>query len=171
MREFVVNLTDSLGKGLRAFDPKLNKPMLDECFNFQTSEIGLEPYRPLKAVGWQSAYFNYVEIADQTGQQWYWYPVFDGHILSGPNVPSEPTTGMDPIPVNSSPVQWIEIFDENLEVWKLYPDPTTGFTRCTDTTSLSGVGLPDLQWRGTTGETWILRFSEVHMARYSVKVA
>jgi hypothetical protein len=171
VRESIIDLTRSLPKGLRAFDDKSRGDlMLDECFNFQTTESGLAEYSPLQAIGWQTAYFNYLSIRDQNGGLWYWYPVFDGHILVGTSVPTEPTTGLEAMPLVATPIEWVEILDENNEVWKLYPDASTGETRATDFTPLSGVGLANLVWRGTTSESWMLRFSNAELARYAVRV-
>ena len=47
---------------------------------------------------------------------------FDGHILTGTTVPTEPTTGLDAVPLLAPPIEWVNIEDENNEVWKLYPD-------------------------------------------------
>ena len=41
---------------------------------------------------------------------------------------------------------------------------------CTDSTPLSGVGLSNLVWRGTTTESWMIRFDSVTKTRYAVRV-
>lgn len=171
MREFTLELTKALSKGLSPIEAREGAVVsLYECFNFVPDEIGLKPWVPLHPIGWQGAYFNYLAIADQTGVLWYWYPVFDGHILAGNGIPLEPSTFLIPVPVIHTPVQWVEIPDENGDLWKLYPDPVEGFTRATDFTELVGQGLEQLVWKGTTGELWTNRFDTVTHTRYAQKV-
>jgi hypothetical protein len=171
MREFTIDVSKALPKGLAPFQDREGVALgLHECFNFVPDEIGLKAWEPLVPTGWKGAYFNYLEIRDQTGETWFWYPVFDGHILAGDMVPSEPTTGLVPLPVTTGPVEWLNIPDENDFLWKLYPDVADGFTRATDSTPLSGVGHDNIVWRGTTGELWTIRFDTVSHTRYAVKV-
>jgi hypothetical protein len=171
MREFQVDLSKALAKGLSPLDDREGSVLtLHECFNFIPDEVGLKPWEPVNPIGWRGAFFNYLPIRDQTGILWYWYPVFDGHILAGPDVPSEPSTGWLPVPVVGNPIEWVEIPDENGMIWKLYPDTADGFTRATDSTPLSGVGLDLLVWRGTTGETWTNYFETVTHTRYARRV-
>ena len=171
MREFTVDVSKALPKGLFPAESREGLILsLRECFNFVPDEIGLKAWEPLAATGWNSASFNYLAIRDQTGAVWYWYPVFDGHILAGDDVPSEPSTGLMPVPVTEEPVEWVEIPDENGAIWFLYPDPADGFTRATDTPHLSGVGIQNMVWRGTTSELWTNRFRSFDLTRYAQKV-
>lgn len=172
MREFTIDLSKALSRGLTPFPGnELRGIGLYECYNQVPTENGLEDYKPLRATGCgASMFFHYLRILDQGGVPWYWYPVFDGHILSGDTIPSEPTTGLDPLSLINEDVQWVEILDENFQMWKMYPDQATGFTRVTDTTPLSGVGLESLVWRGTTTEWWTVRFDDASKTRYAVKV-
>ena len=171
MREFTIDLSKALTKGLTPISNNEGAILgLHECFNFIVNEIGLTPWVPIAPTGWQAAYFNYVAIRDQTGVIWYWYPVFDGHILAGSDVPSEPSTGLLPIPVTNELIEWIEIPDENGEIWKLYPDPVDGFTRATDSTPLDGIGLQNMVWRGTTSELWTNMFRTFDHTRYAQKI-
>jgi hypothetical protein len=169
MREFIVDVSESLKKGLKAFHENVkNSLMLEECHNFQVGEDGLEEYNPINPLGWQSYFFNYLPIRTQPGFLLYWYPVADGRILISATVPDESQNGLDAIPV-STPVEWVEILDEYNAVWKLYPDQFTGSTRATDSTPLNGTGLSNMVWRGTTGERWTNRFSRAELARYAVR--
>jgi hypothetical protein len=171
MREFTIDLSKALTKGLSPVEDREGMLLgLRECFNFVPDESGLKSWEPLVPTGWQGGYFNYLPIRDQTGALWYWYPVFDGHILAGANIPSEPSTEWAALPIVGTPVEWVEIPDENGDIWKLYPDPVDGFTRATDSTPLSGVGLQQLVWRGTTGETWTNFFETITHTRYARRV-
>jgi hypothetical protein len=172
MREFQVDLTKALPRGLSPLEKREGALLgLHECFNFVPDEIGLKPWDPLIPTGMSGGgYFNYLPIRDQTGKLWYWYPVFDGHILAGDTIPNEPDTNLIAIPVVGDPVEWVNIPDENNFLWKLYPDPGEGFTRITDSTPLTGVGLELLVWRGTTLETWTNKFETVFHTRYAVRV-
>lgn len=172
MREFEVSLTKALKRGLRAF-PKneLDVQFLSECYNFMPSETGLIPHERIQGIAWSSAYFNYLEIKDQNGVSWFWYPAFDGHIFVGPDIPSEITTGLDAIPINNSPVPyWVNILDENSDIWRLYPDSATGETRAKDSDPGVGTGISNLRWVGTTTEVWENKFNSVDKYRYAVKV-
>ena len=162
MREFEISLTKTLNRGLRPFPENPNNPLfLEECFNWMPSELALRPHEPLSPIGIsQGAFFNYLEIKDQNGISWYWYPVFDGHILAGSGIPSEPSTGLVAIPITPITIPyWVEILDESSVVWYLYPDSTSGFTRARDTVPPVGTGMENLLWRGTTSEWWRIRFS------------
>ncbi len=143
---------------------------LSECFNFVPSETGLAPYARAYGLGW-SNYFNYLEIKDQLSVSWYWYPVFDGHILVGSTIPSEPTTGLDAVAITAVPTPyWLEIRDENSAIWFLYPDSTTGETRARDAAPAIGTGISNFLWRGTTMERWMLKFNNADKSRYSVRI-
>jgi len=172
MREFTIDFTKALTRGLVAFpgnEPKIL--MLTECHNQILSETGLRPYAPFRGIGWEGGgFFHYLPIRDQNGVMWYWYPVFDGHILTGNTIPSEPTTGLEARPLVDEDVSWVEILDENNSPWLLYPDPALGWTRATDTTPLTGNGVTNLVWKGTTTEWWTIRFNSVALTRHAVKV-
>lgn len=172
MREFTVDVSKALSKGLSPIQDREGLVLgLYDCFNFVPDEVGLKSWEPLTPIGWQGAFFNYLAIRDQTGALWYWYPVFDGHILSGDSIPSEPSTMLIAIPITEGPIEWIEIPDENGEIWKLYPDSTSGFTRATDSTLLNGIGIQNMVWRGTTTELWTNRFRSFDHTRYAQKVS
>ena len=169
MREFEVNLSKSLAKGLRPFPRnELSGSFLYECYNFMPSETGLIPYETVRAIG---SYFNYLEIKDQLGVSWYWYPVFDGHILAGSSIPSEPSTGLDAVAITPTPTPyWVNVLDELGATWRLYPDSTTGETRAKDSDPSVGTGMNSLRWRGTTQEMWELAFRVSDHTRYAVRV-
>jgi len=172
MREFEIDLTKFLVKGLRSYrNNAVINPSLLRCYNLMPSPTGLIPHERVYGIGWETAYFNYLEIKDQNGISWFWYPVFDGHILSGEEPPSEPTTGLDPIPITPDPIPyWINLRDEDQNVWRLYPDSTTGETRAKDSDPAVGTGMSNLIWRGTTTEVWTLKFSNETKTRYAIKV-
>jgi hypothetical protein len=171
MREFTIDVSKTLPKGLSPIEDREGLiPGLHECWNFVPDEAGLKPWEPFLPTGWQGAYFNYLPIRDQTGVLWYWYPVFDGHILVDTDIPSEPSTQLVAISLVVNPVSWIDIPDENGAIWQLYPDTVDGFTRATDSTPLGGEGLQNIVWRGTTSELWTIRFDSVSHTRYAVKI-
>jgi hypothetical protein len=181
MREFTIDLSKALSKGLSPTETREGLILgLYECFNQVPDEVGLKPWVPISPIGMRLIpteelppvnCFNYLPIRDQTGVLWYWYPVFDGHILAGSTIPSEPSTGLIPLSIVAQPVEWVEIFDELGNVWKLYPDVEAGFTRATDSTPLNGIGLQYLIWRGTTTELWTNRFDLESHTRFAQKVA
>lgn len=172
MREFQIPFAKSLSKGLQAFAANnIINPQLVECHNLMPLETGLVGHETIYSTGLPKAYFNYLEIREQSGISWYWYPIFDGHILATAIIPSEPTTGSDAVALINIPIPyWVEILDENLATWYLYPNPIDGFTRATDTKPLVGTGLQNMVWRGTTSEFWQIRFDTVTKTRYAVKV-
>ncbi len=172
MREFQIPFIKPLLKGLQDFTANsLVDPQLIECHNLMPMETGLIGHETIYSTGIPKAYFNYLQIRQQAGQSWYWYPVFDGHILVGSDIPSEPSTGTDAVALNVTPTPyWVEILDENLVTWYLYPNDVDGFTRATDTKPPVGTGVQNLVWRGTTSEFWQIRFDSVSKTRYSVKV-
>lgn len=172
MRQFQIPFTKGLLKGLSAFPAGLlTNPQLFECYNLMPAEGGLVAHETIYGVGLAKAAFNYLEIKDQVQVSWFWYPVFDGHILAGGNIPSEPSTGYDAIPITPAIVPyWVEILDQNLVTWYLYPDNLTGFTRARDTAPAIGTGMKNLVWRGTTGEYWRIRYNSTDNIRYAEKM-
>ncbi len=171
MREFSVNLTKALTKGLAPFPKNESQELgLRECFNLMPSPSGLVEHEALRPTGWKAPIFNYLGIRDQNGVLWYWHPIFDGHIVVSTTVPTEPLTGMFPISVTNGPVWWVEIIDQFGAAWQMYPQITTGFTFATDSQLAVGFGIKDMIWRGTTGEDWRINFNSVTHERISVKV-
>lgn len=172
MREFEISLTKNLSKGLRPFSKNaLSTSFLFECHNFCPTETGLVSHETIYSIQWTSGYFNYLQIKDQLGVSWYWYPVFDGHILVSSSIPSEPTTGLDAIAVTPVTIPyWVNIVDENSAIWRLYPDSTTGETRAKDSNPAVGTGMSNLVWRGTTSENWYIKFDDATKTRYAVKI-
>ena len=172
MREFQIPFTKQLLKGLSAFPTGLSSsPQLSACYNLMPVEGGLNAHETIYGIGLAKSAFNYLEIKDQVRVSWYWYPVFDGHILVGGNIPSEPSTGYDVTPITPLVVPyWVEILDQALVTWYLYPDQSNGFTRARDTAPAIGTGMKNLIWRGTTGELWQIRYNSVLNTRHAVKV-
>ncbi len=172
MREFQIPFAKPLTKGLSAFSPNNSSDVqLFECHNLMPMESGLVGHETIYSIGLTKMYFNYLEIRQQTGQSWYWYPVFDGHILASDVIPNEPSTGADAVALINIPTPyWVEILDENLATWYLYPNTGDGFTRATDTKPSVGTGIQNLVWRGTTGEFWQVRFDSATKTRHAVKV-
>ena len=172
MREFQIPFSKELLKGLQPYSAEaINSPQLFECYNLMPVEGGLSGHETIYGIGLTKSAFNYLEIKDQTRVSWYWYPVFDGHILVGGNIPSEPSTGYDAIPITPLVIPyWVEVLDEALITWYLYPDQFSGFTRASDTPPAIGTGMKNLAWRGTTGELWQIRYNSALNARHSVKV-
>ena len=172
MREFQVPFTKPLLKGLQDFAANsIVSPQLQECHNLMPMETGLVGHETIYSIGLTSAYFNYLEIRQQTGMSWYWYPIFDGHILVTDAIPNEPSTGADAVGLINIPIPyWVEILDENLATWYLYPNDGDGLTRATDTKPSVGTGVQNMLWRGTTSEFWQIRFDSVNKTRYSMKV-
>ena len=172
MREYQIPFTKSLLNGLQNFSANvINNPQLFECHNLMPIETGLVGHETIYSVGLTKAYFNYLEIRQQSGKSWYWYPVFDGHILVSDSIPNEPSTGADAVALINAPIPyWVEILDENLATWYLYPNDIDGFTRATDTKPAVGTGVQDMVWRGTTSEFWKIGFDNASKTRYAVKV-
>ena len=172
MREFQVPFIKSTLKGLgEFFTNSLVNPQLIECHNLMPLETGLVGHETIYSIGLTKAYFNYLEIRQQSGKSWYWYPVFDGHILVSETIPSEPSAGADAVALINIPIPyWIEILDENLSTWYLYPNDGDGLTRATDTKPSAGTGIQNILWRGTTSEFWQVRFNSSDKTRYAVKV-
>ena len=172
MREFQIPFTKPLLKGLQDFSANgILNPQLFECHNLMPMETGLVGHETIYSIGLTRAYFNYLEIRQQSGKSWYWYPVFDGHILVGDTIPSEPSTGADAVALINIPTPyWVELLDENFLTWYLYPDDVSGFTRATDTKPAIGTGIQNLIWRGTTSEYWQLRFDNSSKTRYAIRV-
>ena len=171
MREYQIPFTKQLTKGLQDFvNGTLGDPQLSVCYNLMPVEQGLLGHETIYSIGLTSAYFNYLQIRDQNGVSWYWYPVFDGHILAGSAVPSEPSTGYDAVAITPPTVPyWVEILDATNVVWYLYPDTVAGWTRARDTKPPVGTGMVDLVWRGTTGEFWKIKYNATTNTRYAVK--
>lgn len=171
MREYQIPFIKQLTSGLHNFATNtLSNPQLFECYNLMPVEQGLRGHETIYGIGLTSAYFNYLQIRDQAGVSWYWYPVFDGHILAGSVVPSEPSTGYDAVAITPTTVPyWVEVFDATNTTWYLYPDTVAGWTRARDTKPSIGTGMNDLLWRGTTGEFWRIRYDAVTNTRYAVK--
>ena len=171
MREFQISFTKGLLKGLSAFPlGTKDNPQLHECYNLMPAEGGLTSHETIYGVGLTQSAFNYLEIKDQTRVSWYWYPVFDGHILAGGNVPSEPSTGYDALSITPLVIPyWVEILDQALVTWYLYPDNLTGFTRARDTAPPVGTGMKNLVWRGTTGEYWKISYNSITNTRHAEK--
>ena len=172
MREFQIPFLKPLVKGLQNFEANsLSNPQLVECHNLMPMETGLTAHETIWSIGLTSAYFNYLEVRQQSGRSWFWYPVFDGHILAGDTIPSEPSTGLDAVPIIHIPTPyWVEILDETLATWYLYPDSVNGFTRAADTKPSVGTGITNLVWRGTTGEFWKIGFRTASKTRYAIRV-
>ena len=171
MRGYQIPFIKQLANGLHSFATiTLGNPQLLECYNLMPVEQGLRGHEVIHGIGLTSAYFNYLQIRDQTGVSWYWYPVFDGHILAGEIVPSEPSTGYDAVSLTPTPVPyWVEILDATNVIWYLYPDTVAGWTRARDTKPPVGTGMVDLLWRGTTGEFWKIKYDATTNTRYAVK--
>ena len=172
MREFQIPFIAPLRKGLQDFGTNvIGNPKLFECHNLMPIETGLVGHETIYSIGMSKAYFNYLEIRQQSGKSWFWYPVFDGHLIVSEEIPSEPTTGADATALNNIPIPyWVEIKDEKLATWYLYPNDGDGFTRATDTKPAVGTGISNLVWRGTTSEFWTIRYNSVDNTRYAVKV-
>ncbi len=172
MREFQIPFIKPLLKGLQDFGvDSLINPKLFECHNLMPVESGLVGHETINSIGLTRAYFNYLEIRQQSGKSWYWYPVFDGRILVGDIIPQEPSTGADAIALNNIPIPyWVEILDENLTTWYLYPDEVSGLTRATNMRPTIGTGIQNLIWRGTTSEFWTVRYNSVDNTRYAVRM-
>lgn len=171
MREYQIPFVKQLSRGLQDFNTSETKdPQLFICYNLMPVEQGLQGHETIHGIGLTSAYFNYLQIKDQAAVSWYWYPVFDGHILAGSIVPSEPSTGYDAVAINTPVVPyWVEIPDVNGITWYLYPDTLAGWTRARDTKPPVGTGMANLVWRGTTGEFWKIKYDAVTNTRYAVK--
>ena len=169
MREFQIPFLKPLVRGLQDFaSGSISDPQLVECHNLMPMETGLISHETIYSIGLPKVYFNYLEIKQQSGKSWYWYPVFDGHILVGDAIPAEPSTGADAVALINIPIPyWVEILDEKLATWYLYPDSDSGFTRATNTQPSVGTGIRDLVWRGTTSEFWSIRFNSVDKTRYA----
>lgn len=172
MRQFQIPFTKELLRGLRTFPAGLlTNPQLVECYNLMPAEDGLIAHETIYGIGLAKAAFNYLEIKDQTRVSWFWYPVFDGHILVAGNIPSEPSTGYDATAITPLTVPyWVEILDQDLVTWFLYPDSLTGFTRAKDTAPTIGTGMKNLVWRGTTGEYWRIRYNSITNTRHAEKM-
>ena len=172
MREFQIPFNKELLKGLQPYSvEEIKDPQLFECYNLMPVEGGLSGHETIYGIGLTKSVFNYLEIKDQVNVSWYWYPVFDGHILAGGNIPSEPSTGYEAIPITPLIVPyWVEVLDQALVTWYLYPDNLTGFTRARDTAPTIGTGMKNLTWKGTTGESWQIKYDSVLNTRHAVKV-
>ncbi len=170
MREFELQLTKSLSKGLRPFPRnELVAQMLSECFNMMPAETGLVPHETVCGIGFTTVYFNYLRIKSQNGDTWFWYSLAAGVLTQASTAPS--IDGLDTIDLTPSIIPyWLTLKDELAGTWYLYPSNTLGYPLVSTTVPTTGTGRASFEFGGSTGQHWTYAVNSVTSSFYPVEV-